>query len=61
MTVLFYWLGVPLEFVTRLPYGLRCLETVSSAVDKEYRSYPDAIVFRPPKRTHLDADCVSTT
>ncbi|BHF75217.1 Kelch domain-containing protein 10 [Sparganum proliferum] len=61
LTVLFYWLGVPLEYVTRLPYGLRCLETVSSCVEDDYRKYPRAIVFRPPKRAHLDADCTSTT
>ncbi|VDL92383.1 unnamed protein product [Schistocephalus solidus] len=60
LTVLFYWLGVPLEFVTRLPYGLRCLETVSACVEKEYRNYPDTVVFRPPKRSLLDFACSTT-
>uniref|UniRef100_A0A5K3F695 Ufd2P_core domain-containing protein n=1 Tax=Mesocestoides corti TaxID=53468 RepID=A0A5K3F695_MESCO len=50
LTILFYCNGAPLKYVTRLPYGFRCLNVVCRHMDR-IASETNDDTSSPPKRT----------
>ncbi|KAH9282328.1 Kelch domain-containing protein 10 -like protein [Echinococcus granulosus] len=53
LTVLFYCNGAPLQYVTRLPYGFRCLNTVCRYMEKLSGNVDAEESTRPYKRMYF--------
>ncbi|VDK36927.1 unnamed protein product [Taenia asiatica] len=53
LTVLFYCNGAPLQYVTRLPYGFRCLDTVSRYMERLLVDEAVEDPTRPHKRMYF--------
>lgn len=53
LIVLFYCNGAPLQYVTRLPYGFRCLNTVCRYMEKLSTEEDAEEPSRPHKRMYF--------